>query len=489
MTISTTASAIIVSGTGLQSTFQFPFVADSAADITVTSISSNGIQSILSPSQYTLLINPPNPNQLWGNGGSITYPLVGPPISAGISLLIQRTVPLTQEISVQNQGNYYAQVTEQALDTLCMEIQQVAARTGQIRGIWASGIIYNFGDIVQDGINGNNSGNYYICAIANTSGTWTADLASGDWSLVIQSIMPTASLPLSVINGGTGTTTSTGTGSVVLSATPTFTGTVNGANIALSGTDTAASFNPTGASIPTNGIYLPNSNQVGISSNSALGFSIGYYTGSSSPVNSLEVLNCGTGFFPTLQAIGSDTNISQIYCTKGTGGHMFNTNGPQTATPANQFNITHTANAVNYLNVTGSATGLGTTTMQASGSDTDIFIQLIGKGAGGINCCTGGIASNIQTNILHTPNAVDYLQMTGGILGSNKVTLTSSGSDASIDIYLNPKAGSVRFNTIANGSVASVLTATSAPSGAHTAIQEWLVIKNAAGVARYIPCW
>jgi hypothetical protein len=40
---------------------------------------------------------------------------------------------------------------------------------------------------------------------------------------------------LPVANGGTGVTTSTGTGSVVLSAGPTFTGTVNAANITLSG--------------------------------------------------------------------------------------------------------------------------------------------------------------------------------------------------------------------------------------------------------------
>lgn len=46
--------------------------------------------------------------------------------------------------------------------------------------------------------------------------------------------------PLSVAQGGTGTTTSTGTGSVVLSASPTFTGTVNAAAITVSGLITPA---------------------------------------------------------------------------------------------------------------------------------------------------------------------------------------------------------------------------------------------------------
>lgn len=46
---------------------------------------------------------------------------------------------------------------------------------------------------------------------------------------------------LGVLSGGTGVTTSTGTGSVVLSASPTFTGTLNAATIVASGTVTASS--------------------------------------------------------------------------------------------------------------------------------------------------------------------------------------------------------------------------------------------------------
>lgn len=185
MTLSTLSASQLVLGDGLTTNFSFNFVADSASDITVTSISSSGTQTILSSTQYVLLLNPPTSNQLWGIGGNLTYPLDGSAIDTSVNLLIQRTVPLTQETSVQNQGNYAARVTEQALDILCMEIQQVAARTGQMRGTWATGVAYNFGDVIVDGANGNNTGNYYMCAIANTSGTWTTDLSAGDWSLVI----------------------------------------------------------------------------------------------------------------------------------------------------------------------------------------------------------------------------------------------------------------------------------------------------------------
>ncbi len=219
MTISTTSASQIVAGTGIASTYQYGFIADNASAITVTSIASNGLQTILSPTQYTLTINTPAANQLWGVGGTLTPSSV---IPLGTNLLIQRTLPLTQTTSVQNQGNYYSQVTEQALDTLCMEIQQVAARTGQFRGTWATGVMYNFGDVVQDGANGANTLNYYMAAVANTSSVWATELAAGDWSLVFNVQGLNASigsfLPLA---GGTIT------GSLAINSNLTVTGTSN----------------------------------------------------------------------------------------------------------------------------------------------------------------------------------------------------------------------------------------------------------------------
>jgi hypothetical protein len=40
----------------------------------------------------------------------------------------------------------------------------------------------------------------------------------------------------------------------------------------------------------------------------------------------------------------------------------------------------------------------------------------------------------------------------------------------------------------ANGSVATVLGSVG-PAGAHTTVQEWLTVKNPAGVTRYIQCF
>lgn len=196
MTISSAQSITTVAGNGSQTAFSFGFVADAASDISVSSIGSNGSITLLSPTTYSVTLNPATSNQLWPVGGIVIYPLVGSPIPTGTYLQIQRILPLTQLITTQNQGNYYAQVTEQALDTIEMQLQQVASRSSQWRGIWITGISYNYGDIVQDGSHGNNTGNFYMCAIANTSGTWATDLANGDWTVSVLATVPSGLLTL-----------------------------------------------------------------------------------------------------------------------------------------------------------------------------------------------------------------------------------------------------------------------------------------------------
>lgn len=62
---------------------------------------------------------------MWPVGGSVLYPLSGSPIPAGATITIDRMLPLTQVTSLDNQGNQYPATIEAALDTLCMQIQQV----------------------------------------------------------------------------------------------------------------------------------------------------------------------------------------------------------------------------------------------------------------------------------------------------------------------------------------------------------------------------
>lgn len=241
MTVSTTASQTILGGNGATTVFDFSFIAVATADIEVIYTNANGSETTLSPSQYSITLNPVGTGQLWSVGGTVSYPLIGSPIASGTTLTIQRILPLVQETSIQDQGDFAPQVTEEALDILCMEIQQVAARTGQFRETWVSGIAYNFGDIVVDGVNGNNTTNWYLCSIGNTSSTWSLDLAAGYWTLILN--MQSIANPGTVAAGGdlTGNYPNptiakiqghaltvagiTGTGNIVQSISPALTGT------------------------------------------------------------------------------------------------------------------------------------------------------------------------------------------------------------------------------------------------------------------------
>ena len=217
-------------------------------------------------------------------GGTVQYPTSGSPIATGTSLTVQRILPLQQLTTISNQGDFSPQVIEQALDTLCMEIQQVSARSGQYRGVWQTGIVYNYGDLVTDGVNGTNSNNIYICVLANTSGTWSTDLSAGDWSLAIQSTMPAASLPLAIANGGTGQTTGpaalTALGGISLAGTNTYTG--------------ANNFTGGSITVPT----------AGAGDNSTKAASTAFVTTSFAAPPSIGNTTPGSGAFTTLNSTG-----------------------------------------------------------------------------------------------------------------------------------------------------------------------------------------
>ena len=191
MTISVSSSSITIAGTGALSTFTFPFVAGSASNVQVIYTNAVGAQTTLTSNQYTLGLNAAAPGAIWGVGGSVTYPTDGSFIAAGTSITIQRVAPLTQLTSISNQGSFYPQAVEGALDTLCMQIQDVSASisgispTGKTYSPWVTGVSYNYGDMVVDGANGANTGNWYACQIANVGGTWATDLSAGKWALAL----------------------------------------------------------------------------------------------------------------------------------------------------------------------------------------------------------------------------------------------------------------------------------------------------------------
>jgi hypothetical protein len=153
-----------------------------------------------------------------------------------------------------------------------------------------------------------------------------------------------------------------------------------------------------------------------------------------SQVNYLQSAGGVAGSSPVLSSQGSDTNISQVFQSKGTGAFQFQTN----AGAQEQFRVAHTASAVNYVQVTGNAT-TGTPIISGQGSDTNVNIGFVSKGSGEIRFASNSSGSNINFRVLHTTSsAVNYGTVTGAAAGSAPV-FGVAGSDTNIDLTLTPK--------------------------------------------------
>jgi sugar lactone lactonase YvrE len=155
--------------------------------------------------------------------------------------------------------------------------------------------------------------------------------------------------------------------------------------------------------------------------------------------------NTKTINFGTAGVSGSTTNINIGSAVSGSLGTTTiqapTVNIGQLAT---QFAVTNTASAVNYVQVTGAATG-GTTVVSSQGSDASVNLGVAAKGSGVVRLFTGGTTE--QFRVLNTASAVNFATATGSTAG-NAVSYSVAGTDTNIDIALNPKGtGNVRFGT------------------------------------------
>jgi hypothetical protein len=130
-------------------------------------------------------------------------------------------------------------------------------------------------------------------------------------------------------------------------------------------------------------------------------FQIRNPTGATS--NYLSTLAAPTGGAVFTGPTGSDANISTVWFTKNTGIHYFATNSGSN----NQLLVTHTASAVNYVQVTGATTASKVVAISAQGSDTDVTLSLSPKGAGTIRFGT-------YTGTILTPTGYITITDSGG---------------------------------------------------------------------------
>lgn len=111
-------------------------------------------------------------------------------------------------------------------------------------------------------------------------------------------------------------------------------------------------------------------------------------------INVLGITPGQTGQNVTVSCGGpsSDPNVNCAFNSKGTGAFLFTTGGGK------EFQINNTPSAVDFISLTGSATGSpGVVSISASGSDTDVSIALTPKGAGTVKFSTSSTGASTQT--------------------------------------------------------------------------------------------
>ena len=237
----------------------------------------------------------------------------------------------------------------------------------------------------------------------NYGGTGLTSFAAANNALYSTSASTLTAGTLPVLAGGTGVTTSTGTGSTVLSAGPTFTGTVNTANLAYTGTLTGG----TGVvAIGTNQIYKDASGNVGIGTSSpssrltvsattnysdTYGLIQAYNTGTSATDNaSLTVKNySGTSQFMQWEAVGLRIG-SRIKTNTGAGNVVFTYGNDSEA-----MRIT-SAGGVSF-GATGTAYGTSGQVLSSAGNAPPTWINQSSITSGS---CTGNAATATSAGAL-----------------------------------------------------------------------------------------
>lgn len=119
MTISSTTSKVTYSGNGSTSAFPFSFPIFEEDHLQIIRTFADGsINYITSNFSLTGVGDTA--------GGTVTYPVSGDPLPSGETLTLARILPLTQSTDLTNQGGFYPEVLETALDRQVMISQQLA---------------------------------------------------------------------------------------------------------------------------------------------------------------------------------------------------------------------------------------------------------------------------------------------------------------------------------------------------------------------------
>lgn len=113
MSVSTTANKQVYNGNGTTTVWPFSFPIIETSDIQVFTTDPSGSTTLLT-SGFT--VDPV--------AETVTYPSSGSPLASGWQITLLRVVPMTQNVTLKNQGAFSADVLESMFDQITMEVQQ-----------------------------------------------------------------------------------------------------------------------------------------------------------------------------------------------------------------------------------------------------------------------------------------------------------------------------------------------------------------------------
>jgi hypothetical protein len=139
--------------------------------------------------------------------------------------------------------------------------------------------------------------------------------------------------------------------------------------------------------------------------------------------------------------VGSDTTIKSI----GANLLLNSVSGTQI-----QASDVAGASTVAWWGFTGTNASTGTMITRVAGGGTNTTLSFIAKGTGAIQFATANTGTNVQMQVSNTASAVNYVQVTGGTTGSGPV-ISGQGSDTTVSLLFQAKgaSGTISFGNIA----------------------------------------
>lgn len=480
--VSGATGAVTITNSGVTSAVAGTGIGVSGATGAVT-ITNNGVTSLVAGTNMSIS----------GSTGAVTINGIGYPfpsnattsvltlsngVTLGNSVTFSGITGSTQCLHVNSSG--VVSGTSGDCGVAGAGVQSLAAQyssqqTGNNQTFASSTADTNLSLVITSGTNQHTFALSWLGTLSTSRGGLGGNFSSATGALSISGGTVSAGV-LSVLNGGTGIssfgagiatwlgtpnsanlaaalTDETGTGANVFAGSPTFTGTILGASAILSASSTigdgtqgggltingggtttlihsAGAINVTGSTVPMNGVYLGNTNQVNFSTNSTARFTITTAFNANNSSGPQITNSAASGVVPTL--IPNRTDSTTGIGASASGALSLITGGSDRIEITNGgFVGIGTSTPYAQLSVGGGNLVVGAAT--AGGSIGDLFLPKLGTAAGSFLAtdATGKVIATTTpggSSLLGTTGQFAYFNGTNTALGTSSMFITPTGN-------------------------------------------------------------